>query len=313
MNLALIKTNLIWFISIFCLSNNALNAQKKENWNYRSQYATVENVRIHYVKAGTGSPILLLHGFPETIYTWRYIIPELSKKHTVIAIDLPGIGQSGPSQAGYDQKTIASLLHNFMVKLGYEQTAILAHDLGVEMAYGYASAYSESVTKVVFLDVPIATEQMEKLPILSEDQHVFWWFAFHNVKDLPEDLVKGKEYIYLNWFFQHDTYNREPFSKNNVEVYAKSYAKPGIFHAAMEYYRAFLQNIKLNKENTKKKLLMPVLALGGDKSFGMNTLYSFQQLATNIKGGSIENCGHFIQEEQPQKLLDQLIPFLENR
>jgi len=312
MNLSVKKTVIILTLSIFSLKSNALIAQKMENWAYKSQYLTVDNVRIHYVKTGSGNPVLLLHGFPETSYTWRYVIPELAKNHTVITIDLPGIGKSEASKTGYNQKAIAALLHSFVTALGYNQTAIVAHDLGVGIAYDYASAYSESVTRVAFLDVPVATEQMEKLPLLSSKNPVFWWFAFHNIQDLPENLVKGKEDIYLNWFFQHGSHNKEAFSKNNIEVYAKSYAKQGTFHAAMEYYRAFLQNIELNKENTKTKLTMPILAIGGDKSFGMNTLYSFQSLATDVSGGSIENCGHFIQEEQPQKLLEQLIPFLKN-
>jgi pimeloyl-ACP methyl ester carboxylesterase len=299
------------FMSLLILGNSVLYAQVNGNWNYKDKYQIVEGVNIHYIKTGTGTPVLLLHGFPENIYTWRYIVPELSKTHTVIAIDLPGIGKSAPPKTGYNQTSIANLLHSFMKELGYDKTAIVAHDLGVEIAYGYASEFPKDVTQVAFLDVPIATEQMETLPILSKNNRVFWWFAFHNVENLPEELVKGKEHIYIKWFYDHGSYNKKAFNKNAVAVYAKSYALPGVFHNSLGYYRAMMQNIEINKENVKRKLEMPVLALGGEKSFGMNTLYSFQPLGTNVSGGEIKDCGHFIQEEQPSKLLEYLIPFLD--
>lgn len=313
MNLPEVKKSLMLIFILFLFGSSTTAAQKKEDWHYTSQYLTIGDVNIHYVKTGKGSPVLLLHGFPETMYTWRYLIPALAKSHTVIAVDLPGIGKSGPSKTGYNQKNIANILYRFMLGIGYKQAAIVAHDLGVEMAYGYASSYPENITSLTFLDVPIATEKMKTLPLLSEDQRVYWWFAFHNVPDLPEALVQGKEHEYLSWFFMHDAYDSASFSKKDIEIYTKAYSKPGVFHAAMEYYRAFLQNIELNKENVRKKLPMPLLVLGGDHSFGINTLYSFQSLADNVTGGVINNCGHFIQEEQPQQLLEQLLPFLEKR
>ncbi|WP_191967935.1 alpha/beta fold hydrolase [Rhizosphaericola mali] len=297
-------------LSLLILGNSLLYAQGNVNWNYKDKYQTVEGVNIHYIKTGTGTPVLLLHGFPENIYTWRYIVPELSKKHTIIAIDLPGIGKSAPPKTGYDQTSIAHLLHSFMEELGYKKTAIVAHDLGVEIAYGYASEYPKDVTQVACLDVPIATEQMETLPVLSKENRVFWWFAFHNVDNLPEELVKGRERIYIKWFYDHGAYNKKAFNDNTVTVYAKSYASPGVFHNSLGYYRAMIKNIEINKEIIKRKLEMPVLALGGEKSFGMKTLYSFQPLCTNVSGGEIKDCGHFIQEEQPSKLLEYLIPFL---
>lgn len=287
-------------------------AQHQGQWDFAEQHQMINGTDVHYIQTGKGAPILLLHGFPETKYTWRYIIPQLAQTNTVIAVDLPGLGNSSPSLNGYNQKTIADLLHSFMVRLGYEKTAIIAHDLGVEMAYGYVSLYPESVTKLVFLDVPIATETMEQLPLLSKDQRVLWWFAFHNVQDLPEKLIKGKEDIYLNWFFKEDAYNQVPFTTQKIGPYVKAYRKNGTIHAAMEYYRAMLQNIDINKENIRKKLRMPVLALGGEKSFGIQTLRSFQPLGNNVTGGVIENCGHFIQEEQPDVLLDKLAPFLKD-
>jgi pimeloyl-ACP methyl ester carboxylesterase len=265
----------------------------------------VNEIRLHYVIGGIGKPVILLHGFTETWYTWHRIIPELAEHYTVIALDLPGLGDSGePTEGRYDTCHLATYPYQLMQQLGYRHVSLIAHNWGSPVAYAYAAAHTSDVRHLGILDTSIPGF----MPTSGAPD--FWHPAFQMVPDLPEELVAGRERIYLTWFYTHLAYNPASIPSDDIDEYVRQYSKPGRMHAGFEYYRWASQDVQQNQEYAKSKLPMPVLALGGDHSWGASVLHTMQQLASNVQGGVIENCGHYIQDEQPQELTRQLLDFL---
>jgi len=267
----------------------------------------VNDVRLHYVTAGQGDPVVLLHGWPETWYQWRKIIPALAERYTVIAPDLRGLGDSSKPKTGYDKRTLADDVYKLVGKLGHERIFLVGHDWGGPTAYAYACAHPDDVRRLVILDVPIPGAGLEEIPQMSPAGGL-WHISFHSVPDLPEVLVAGREREYLSWFYR-TAYNPTTITEEDIDEYVRCYAAPGGMRAGFEYYRAFWDDVAHNTENAKIKLAMPVLALGGKYSFGKQTLRSLQTLAENVRGGEIDQCGHWVAEEQPEYLTEQLLTF----
>jgi pimeloyl-ACP methyl ester carboxylesterase len=270
--------------------------------------AIVNDVRMHYVIAGTGEPVVLLHGWPQTWYQWRKIIPALAERYTVIAPDMRGLGDSAKPVTGYDKRTVADDIHKLVRKLGHERIFLVGHDWGGPVAYAYASAHPNEVRRLVILDVPVPGAGLEQIPQASPKGGL-WHISFHGVRDLPEALVAGRERLYLSWFYRLAGYNPEAISETDIDEYVRCYSAPGGMRAGFEYYRAFWTDVEHNTENAKTKLTMPVLALGGKHSFGQQTVRSMQKLAENVRGGEVDNCGHWVAEEQPEYLIEQLLAF----
>jgi pimeloyl-ACP methyl ester carboxylesterase len=266
--------------------------------------ADVNDVRLHYVRAGQGEPVVLLHGWPETWYQWRKIIPALAEHYTVIAPDMRGLGDSSKPRDGYDKRTVASDIYALVQQLGFENIFLVGHDWGGPVAYAYAAGYREAVRRLVILDAPIvkSPEELEQLQVL------FWHLSFHTLPDLPEMLVAGRERAYLSWFYRNG-YNPSAISEEAIDEYVRCYAAPGGMRAGFEYYRAFPADAQHNAESAKTKLEIPVLALGGQQSLGMMAVEAMKSLAVNVRGGEIERCGHWIAEEQPSILTEQLLHF----
>ncbi len=268
---------------------------------------TVNDARLHYVLAGRGEPVVLLHGWPQTWYEWRQIVPALAAKYTVIAPDMRGLGDSAKPATGYDKRTVADDIYKLVRHLGFERIFLIGHDWGGPVAYAYASAHPDDVRRLVILDVAIPAAGLEQIPQASR-RGGLWHISFHGVRDLPEALIAGRERTYLTWFYR-TAYNPDAISEQAIDEYVRCYSAPGGLRAGFEYYRAIFDDIDHNKENAKRKLKMPVLALGGANGFGALTLHSMKSLAENVRGAVIERCGHWIPEERPDYLIDQLLPF----
>jgi pimeloyl-ACP methyl ester carboxylesterase len=267
----------------------------------------VNDVRLHYVTAGQGDPVVLLHGWPETWYQWRKIIPALAERYTVIAPDMRGLGDSSKPATGYDKRTVADDIYKLVRQLGFERIFLVGHDWGGPVAYAYACAHPTDVRRLVILDVPIPGAGLEQIPQASR-RGGLWHISFHGVRDLPEALIAGRERTYLSWFYR-TAYNPAAISEEDIDEYVRCYSAPGGLRAGFEYYRAIWDDVDHNKENAKAKLKMPVLALGGKYSFGKRTLSSMQALAEDVRGGEIDRCGHWVSEEQPEYLVEQLLAF----
>lgn len=283
---------------------------------FSNAYAEVNGVRLHYVAGGQGSPVILIPGWPETWWAYHKIMPELAKSHRVISVDIRGMGTSAKPAGGYDKKTMARDVAQLIKTLGYEQADVVGHDIGAMVAFSLAANYPDRVRKLVMLDVAHPSAGYLKIPMLpdagtfndkiDEDHPYLWWFAFHQVKGLPEDLLEGRAGIEQAWFFRYMLKNEAAIDARDRAVYAAAYNSRDATRAGNAWYQAFSQDIA--DSETYKKLGMPVLGLGGPGYPRLKSALEAQ--AENAKTFRVEGSGHFIAEEKPAQLLTYLNDFL---
>jgi len=288
---------------------NVISDTSEKKINYTHYKTSVNGIQLHYVMGGKGEgdPIILLHGWPQTWYEWRHIIPQLiANNYTVIAPDMRGLGDSEKPQTGYDTKTVAEDIYQLVKKLGYNKIYLVAHDWGGPVAYSYAAAHPQDILKMVILDTILPGFGAEEAANFSPNG--LWHLSFHSVRDLPEKLIEGKEDTYLNWFYDW-TYNQSAITSEAREEYIKQYSKPGALRAGFEYYRAIFEDAKQNKEYGKDKLDMPILTIGGEAGLGNLTTTSFQKVGNNVTGIALPYTGHFIPEERPDFVTKQILEF----
>ncbi len=266
--------------------------------------AHVNGQRIHYVRAGKGDPVVLLHGWPQTWYMWRKVIPALSERYTVIAPDLRGFGQSSKPLDGYDKRTVACDIYELVTSLGFEQIFLVGHDFGGPTAYAYACAHPGDVRRLVVLDVAITIDEAEQADYYKRLFHL----SFNSQPDIAVALVTGRERIFLTHFYRN-CYNPGAFSLEDIDEYVAAFSAPGAMRASMAHYGAMPLDLKNNQQNARTKLDMPVLALGGEISFAAGVQKSLENVATDVRGGVIAGSAHWVAEEQPEALLEQLFAF----
>lgn len=272
--------------------------------------ATVNGISIHYVAGGSGTPLVLLHGWPQTWYEWKQIMLPLSERFTVVAVDLRGGGDSDKPVSGYDKKTMAQDIYGLAVQLGYSHFNLAGHDIGGMVAYALAATHPEAVDRLAILDVPLPGigpwTDIKRSPRA-------WHFAFHGRRDVPEYLVAGRERGYLEAFYDEMAYNPEAITEEQLNRYTRDYSAPGALRGGFEWYRAFPQDELDNAKFSATKLAMPVLALGGEAGTGTVVMEELKLLATNVQGGTIPRAGHWLTEEQPDVLLNYLLGFFSPR
>src|SRR5215211_2264176 len=283
-----------------------------DNVTFTHHMASVNGIQIHYVMGGQGDAIVLLHGWPETWYAWRHVMPALAKNYTVIAPDLRGLGDSSKPATGYDGKTVAEDIHQLVTQLGFRTIFLVGHDIGTQVAYSYTAAHPTEVKKLAVMELTIPGFAPPGRPPI-------WWAIFHQTPDVPEALVEGKEMMYLSWFLRGLAFNPAAITQEDINEYVSHYSAPGGMRAGFEHYRAFPQDAIQNQNYSKTKLTMPVLALGGGyvPTFGGNitmptVIYGMKILAQNVTGITVPNSGHFIPEEQPDVVVKLLNNFLGN-
>jgi len=279
-----------------------------DEFKFAHHTIALDGVSLHYVIAGSGDPLVLLHGWPQTWYEWRRIMPELAERYTLIAPDMRGLGDSSRPATGYDKRTIAADIHQLVHKLGFDKILLVGHDWGGPVAYAYACGHPEEVRRLAILDVPIPNATWERIPQITRRGGI-WHVAFHSVRDLPEALIHGRERMYLSWFYRTAAYNPASITEADIDEYVRCYSAPGALRAGFEYYRAIFTDIDHNKEHVKTKLKMPVLALGGERGFRTGPLNCMKELAEDVRGGVVERSGHWIPEERPDYLAPQFLEF----
>jgi pimeloyl-ACP methyl ester carboxylesterase len=272
----------------------------------QEKFADVNGVKLHYLIAGTGDPIVLLHGFAETSHMWLPLIAKLSDKHTVIAPDLRGFGQSSAPADGYTKAAMAQDIHELMKSLGYDHIRLVGHDIGLMVAYAYAAQYPGEVDRLVLMEA--------FLPGVGDWNNVFllrdlWHFHFYG--ETPLALVTGRERIYLEHFWNDFAADRtKSVSESDRIFYANEYARPGHMKAGMEVFRAFPQDAEDFAGFAKTKLTMPLLVLSGEKAGGPFLIEQGRMVATNVEGVLIKGSGHWLMEEAPGEVIPKLVEFL---
>ncbi|MBR0838836.1 alpha/beta hydrolase [Bradyrhizobium liaoningense] len=266
----------------------------------------VGDVKIHAVVGGEGPPLVLLHGWPQTWWEWRRIMPVLAEHHTVVALDLRGAGHSDCPQSGYDKASLAEDVHGAMVALGFSRYAVCGHDIGAMVALALAFTHREAVTRVAILDAPMPGWSQWEANFADP---MVWHFAFHMKRDLPERLIYGREFDYVSTFFADRTFNHGALPVEEAEIYARAMAQPGNTRGGLEWYRAFPVDHANALDWKRSPLTIPVLALGGDHRWGPKIVGMLEEFARNVSGGSIPECGHWMAEERPTETADALLKF----
>jgi len=282
---------------------------KEFNRTFSHHTAEVNDLKIHYVTGGRGKPMVLLHGYPQTWYAFRKIMPELAQHYTLIVPDLRGLGDSDKSAGAYDTASVADDVRSLVKMLGYPSVYLLGHDFGANVAYAYAANFNSEVERLVLLDVGMLSNALAASPMLPRVGKSLWWFQFHMVPELPELLVAGREEIYLEWFYKQNTFIKTAIEPEDIKEYVRCYAADGGMKAGFDYYRALFNDLDFNAEKSLIPLHMPALAIGGEKSFGKFPYESWKHAFSNMEGAVIANSGHYIPEEQPAELVRQLKNF----
>ena len=272
-------------------------------------YFDTGDVVIHYARAGAGEPVVLLHGWPQSWYCWRKIMPALTQRYTLIAPDLRGLGDSSRPLEGYDKRVVAEDIWKLTREhLKYDRYFLVGHDWGGPVAFCLAATHPEAIRRLVMLDTAVPGDGSGTF-----SQHGRrWHHAFHQTADLPEALVAGREDIYLGWFYRQYGYTAGAIDPEDIEEYLRTYRQPGALRAGFAYYRALDRDVAHNQTLIARgKLTMPVLALGAGKAFGrgVETLESLKRVALDVRGGVIEDCGHWMAEEKPEAVSKAILEF----
>jgi pimeloyl-ACP methyl ester carboxylesterase len=271
-----------------------------------SKMATVDGLQFHYLSAGHGPAVILLHGYTQTSRMWRPIIPQLAEKFTVIAPDLPGIGDSGIPSDGLDMKSAATRVHALARSLGIEKARVVGHDIGLMVAYAYAAQFPSEVEKLVVMDA--------FLPGVAGWEDVYnnpgiWHFRFNG--PTPEALVRGRERTYFEHYWNDFAADKtHSISESDRVAYAAAYARPGRMRAGWAYFVSFPQAAKDFAVLSQTKLTMPVLAIGGEKANGTLLGQQMKLVAANATMLVLKNTGHWVLEEQPKETTAALLNFL---
>lgn len=272
-------------------------------------FADLGELMVHYLSAGSGFPVVLLHGIPQTSHEWRHVIPHIIGRYRVIAPDLRGLGDTSRPTGGYDKKTLAADVWNLVHgHLGLDEFFLVGHDWGGPVAFSLAAHHPRAVRGLAILDVVIPGDGGD----FSQGGRR-WHHAFFRTLHLPEALVHGREEILLDWFYETYGYLPNCIPQEDRAEYHRTYKKPGALRAMFEFYRALPIDAEENRRIIAQngRLKMPVLALGGDKSFGrgLETIESLRRVAEDVRGGLIPNSGHWVAEEAPEFVAAQLLAF----
>lgn len=282
---------------------------------FSSAYQTIDGVKLHYVKGGSGPLVYLVHGFGQTWYEWHQLMPELAKRHTVVAPDLPGLGLSAVP-VSYRATDVAQILYKLARQFsGGQKFDLVAHDIGIWNTYPMLVEHQDKIRRAVYMEAPIPEESIYTFPAFTpEGESLVWHFSFFAAQNhLAETLISGKERFFIEHFIKEHATNKAAFTPQLLDLYGKSYAKPHSLNASFEYYRVLNQGVKDNQELAKTRITIPMLAIGGGGHGGM-AAYETEMLrryATNVTGTVLADCGHWLPEECAAPLNEAVLKFLD--
>ena len=281
---------------------------------FTHRFADVMGVRMHYVTGGSGDPLVLLHGWPQSWYGWRGIMPELAKKYTVYAIDLPGLGDSRGAPSGYDKKTLARYVHGLVAgRLGLDDIRLAGHDLGAGVGFQYAAQYPDNVARYAHLDYPLPG------PALTAAQYrtFSWHMAFHTQERIPEQVVDDDVREYLALFYPQVAYGgtsfggpgaESPFSAEEIDEYARTYRRPQVLTGGFELYRTLDEDERDNTAAAPVAVPTLLMTAEGQVAFTRRTLEP--RMSAIVRAVEVPKAGHWLAEENPAFVTSELLKFL---
>ena len=274
----------------------------------QSKFAEVGDVTLHYMEGGAGDSLVLIHGWPQTWYMWRDVIPHLVKKFHVIAVDMRGLGESSIPDSGYDTTTVSNDIWRLMTEvIGASQFFVGAHDWGGPVAYALAAQHRKDVRAMAILDVPALGDGT------SINSFARWHYGFNSQKGFAEAMVQGREDLFLNHFYDTGSARKDSITAEHRREYISKYSEPGRMTAGFNYYRMMRQDVKDHERfRAEGPLEMPILVFGGDTGRGNAAMDSWKKMASHVSGGIAEGCGHWIAEERPDWTAEQFINFFSN-
>ena len=275
--------------------------------NFKSEMIAANGAQIYVRVGGTGPAVVLLHGFGETGDMWSPLAAALAREYTVVVPDLRGLGRSSRPADGYDKKSQARDIAGVLDALKIAKVALVTHDIGNMVGYAFAAQYPDRVTRFVIMDAPLpGVGPWDEIT----RSRALWHFSFYGPD--AERLVKGRERIYLDRFWNEFSADPKSFDENSRAHYARLYAQSGAMHAGFEQFKAFDQDAADNKAFIAKGMLsMPVLAIGGEKSFGSTMAVVMRAAATDVTEVVIPNSGHWLMEERPAATIAEIRTFLD--
>ncbi|MBE7168989.1 MAG: alpha/beta hydrolase [Williamsia sp.] len=272
--------------------------------NFRSLTANVDGINIHYVVGGAGEPLLLIHGFGQNWYMWNRLLPALSKHFTVVAPDLPGLGESDKPDSGYTKKQLAKHIHALMQQLGFKNAQVVGHDIGLMVAYAYAAQFGDEVKKVALLDALLPGVE----PVWSKVRGQAWWFGFFGWPASGE-LVAGKEALFLKNFWPVVGHKEHAFTAGETNEFIRAYSVPKSTYGAFHWFAAFEQDALDNRDFMQHKLKMPLLAMGSEYQ-GTFLPEHCKLVAEKVSSSIIKGSGHWIVQENTEQVQHDLLAFL---
>jgi pimeloyl-ACP methyl ester carboxylesterase len=276
---------------------------------FTSRYIDAGDVRLHAVVGGEGPPLLLVHGWPETWYAWRMLMPALAAHFEVIAVDQRGRGLSDKPAGGYDTATLAGDMVALMDALGHERFAVVGHDTGFAIGYALASDHPERIDRAVLAEIPGSPGAAPSPPVLvpAAINDRLWHLSFNRLEKINEQLVEGREDIFFGWEFDAAAKKLPP---HVISYYVGLLSEPDALRASFGFYRALDETIAQDAQRKTRRLQMPVLAIGGAASFGEHVADAMRPVADDVQSLVVPGAGHFVAEEAPDEVLVALQAFL---
>src|ERR1700681_4348287 len=308
-NMSAVPVRIMWCaIAVLALMVSAAAEVRPFPPGFHTEKIKTDGATIYVRVGGQGPAVVMLHGFGDTGDMWAPLATVLAKDHTVVVPDLRGMGLSSYPDGGYDKKTQGQDIARVMDKLSIQKAALVTHDIGNMVGYALAAQFPDRITRWAIIDAPLPGigpwDEILKSPLL-------WHFNFRGPD--VDRLVKGRERIYLDRFYNELSANPKSIDDATRRHYARLYARPGNMHYAFEQFATFNQDAKDNRIFAEKKLTMPILALGAEKSFGDQQAAILREVGTNVQGGIITGSGHWIMEEQPARPVSTVRSFLDGK
>ncbi|GAB2942636.1 alpha/beta fold hydrolase [Nonomuraea fastidiosa] len=279
----------------------------------RTGRAAANGTSLHYRTAGSGSAVVLLHGVPKTGYHWRHLVPKLTPRYTVVVPDLRGLGDSARPAGGYDSATMADDVAALMARLGHDAYAVIGEDWGAVIGYQLAARHRDRVTSLVFAEALFPGYGFEDHAALTPENVAgglhLWHLGFYFQPDVPEMLIAGHERELITYMIKNERSRPDSATPDVIEEYVRCYSMPGGIRAMLSIYRAMLVDAEQNRQAARRRLGIPVLALGGSAFIGERNETQMRMFADDVTG-HVFDAGHDLAEEVPDEMAEVVLPFL---